>query len=161
DFVKIPPELTTKDYARKLARGIDRRHATPSADLAGDIELAGESASTTHFSVVDADGMAVSNTYTLEQKYGCRVVVRGAGFLLNNEMGDFNWRPGHTNRQGTIGTLPNQIQPGKRMLSSQTPTIVSREGRVYLVTGSPGGRTIINTALQMVLNVLEFEMDLR
>jgi gamma-glutamyltranspeptidase/glutathione hydrolase len=105
--------------------------------------------------------MAVANTYTLEHSYGSRVVVRGAGFLLNNEMGDFNWRPGHTNRKGLIGTPANQIEPGKRMLSSQTPTIVARDGRVHLVTGSPGGRTIINTALQVVLNVLEFEMDAR
>ncbi len=105
--------------------------------------------------------MAVANTYTLEHSYGSRVVVRGAGFLLNNEMGDFNWRPGDTDRKGAIGTAANQIAPGKRMLSSQTPTIVARDGRVFLVTGSPGGRTIINTVLQVVLNVLEFEMDPR
>jgi gamma-glutamyltranspeptidase/glutathione hydrolase len=104
--------------------------------------------------------MAVANTYTLEHSYGSRVVVRGAGFLLNNEMGDFNWRPGHTDRTGRIGTPANQIEPGKRMLSSQTPTIVARDGKPVLVTGSPGGRTIINTVLCVVLNTLEFEMDL-
>jgi gamma-glutamyltranspeptidase/glutathione hydrolase len=87
-------------------------------------------------------------------------VVKGAGFLLNNIMNDFNWFPGHTDRSGNIGTKPNQIAPGKRMLSSQTPTIVAYKGRPVLITGSPGGRTIINTSLQMVLNVIEFEMDL-
>jgi gamma-glutamyltranspeptidase/glutathione hydrolase len=160
DFVKIPDHLTTKEYARQLAESIDRSHATPSEALATDIPLVAEGPSTTHFSVIDSEGMAVSNTYTLEHSYGSRVVVRGAGFLLNNEMGDFNWFPGETNRQGRIGTLANQIEPGKRMLSSQTPTIVARNGRPVLVVGSPGGRTIINTVLQVVLNVLEFEMDL-
>jgi gamma-glutamyltranspeptidase/glutathione hydrolase len=161
DFVTIPTHLTTKDYAKKLAQGIDPAHATASADLAQDIPLAGEGSDTTHFSVIDRDGMAVSNTYTLEQSFGGRIVVRGAGFLLNNEMGDFNPRPGITDRRGHIGTLPNQVAPGKRMLSSMTPVIVTREGKAVLVTGSPGGRTIINTVLCVVLNVLEFEMPLR
>ncbi len=161
DFVAIPDHLTSKDYARELAAKIDLEKATPSESLAKNIPLAAESESTTHFSLVDKDGMAVANTYTLERSYGSRVVVRGAGFLLNNEMMDFNWRPGHTDRQGTIGTEPNQIAPGKRMLSSQTPTIVSRNGKVVLVTGSPGSRTIINTVLCVVINVLDFDMDIR
>jgi gamma-glutamyltranspeptidase / glutathione hydrolase len=160
DFVDIPAHLTDKAYAAKLAQQIDAKRATSSEALADDIPLAGESDSTTHFSVIDADGMAVSNTYTLENSYGSRVVVRGAGFLLNNEMGDFNWKPGHTDRRGRIGTDANVIAPGKRMLSSQTPVLVACDGRVVLVTGSPGGRTIINTVLCVVLNVLEFEMDL-
>jgi len=160
DFVDIPAHLTTKKYATRLAGEINRQKATSSESLAGDIPLAGEGDSTTHFSIIDDAGMAVSNTYTLEFSYGSRVVVRGAGFLLNNEMGDFNWKPGHTDRRGTIGTAANQIAPGKRMLSSQTPTIVTRDGRAVLITGSPGGRTIINTSLCIVLNVLEFEMDL-
>jgi gamma-glutamyltranspeptidase/glutathione hydrolase len=105
--------------------------------------------------------MAVSNTYTLEAGYGSGVVVTGAGFLLNNEMGDFNPRPGVTNRTGTIGSPPNLVAPEKRMLSSMTPTIVARNGRPYLVTGSPGGRTIINTVFCVTLNVTEFGMDLR
>ena len=96
--------------------------------------------------------MAVSNTYTLEQWFGSKVVVRGAGFLLNNEMGDFNWKPGVTNRRGRIGTPANEIRPAKRMLSSMTPVIAARGGKVVLVTGSPGGRTIINTVLCIVLN---------
>src|SRR5437773_1475901 len=127
DFIKIPDFLTSKDYARKLAHSIDLKKATRSEDLAKDIPLTAESDSTTHFSVIDKDGMAVANTYTLERSYGSRVVVRGAGFLLNDEMMDFNWRPGVTDRQGTIGTEANQIAPGKRMLSSQTPTIVVRD----------------------------------
>src|SRR5438445_2181768 len=161
DFIKIPAHLTSKEYARELARGIDLHKATRSEDLAPDIALAGEGDSTTHFSVIDRDGMAVSNTYTLERSYGSRVVVRGAGFLLNDEMTDFNWRPGVTNRKGGIGTDANLIAPGKRMLSSQTPTIVARNGKVALVTGSPGSRTIINTVLCILVNVLDYDMDIR
>jgi gamma-glutamyltranspeptidase/glutathione hydrolase len=160
-FVKIPPHLTRKDYARKLAQGINPTRATRSEDLARDIPLAGEGDSTTHFSVIDKDGMAVANTYTLERSFGSRVVVKGAGFLLNNEMMDFNWRPGATDRKGRIGTDPNLIAPGKRMLSSQTPTIVARNGKVVLVTGSPGSRTIINTVLNVVVDVLDYGMDIR
>ncbi len=161
DFVRMPAHLTSKQYARRRSRGIDLRRATPSEQLAPDIPIVEECPSTTHFSIIDEQGMAVANTYTLEHSYGSRVVVRGAGFLLNNEMGDFNWRPGYTDREGAIGTEPNQIAPRKRMLSSQTPVIVARDGRVRLVTGSPGGRSIINTTLCVVLNVLEFGMDLR
>jgi gamma-glutamyltranspeptidase/glutathione hydrolase len=161
DFVKIPAHLTSKEYAQRLARGIDPNKATRSEDLAKDIPLAQEGDSTTHFSVIDKNGMAVANTYTLERSYGSRVVVRGAGFLLNDEMMDFNWRPGYTDRNGTIGTEANQIAPGKRMLSSQTPTIVARNGNVVLVTGSPGSRTIINTVLCILVNVVDFDMDIR
>jgi gamma-glutamyltranspeptidase/glutathione hydrolase len=160
-FTRIPAHLTTKEYARQLAQSIRLDRATRSEDLARDIPLAPEGSDTTHFSVIDRDGMAVANTYTLERSYGSRVVVRGAGFLLNNEMIDFNWRPGVTDRQGTIGTEPNLIAPGKRMLSSQTPTLVAREGKVVLVTGSPGSRTIINTVLGVVINVIDFEMGIR
>lgn len=159
-FTKIPPHLTDVAYAKKLAGTIDRTKATPSESLAKEIEIAAESDSTTHFSVIDKDGLAVSNTYTLEHAYGSRVVVKGAGFLLNNEMLDFNPRPGYTDRKGVIGTRPNLVAPGKRMLSSQTPTIVTKNGKVVLVTGSPGGRTIINTSLCVVLNMLEFDMDI-
>ncbi len=158
DYTKIPPELTTKDYAKKLAATIDMRKATPSADLAPEITLDKVSDSTTHFSVIDKDGLAVSNTYTLENSYGNRVVVRGAGYILNNEMTDFNARPGLTTRLGGIGTKPNQIAPGKRMLSSMTPVIVLKDGKPVLITGSPGGRTIINTVLCVVLNVTEYGM---
>jgi len=160
DFVDIPAHLVTKSYAAKLAGGIDLEKATPSEKLAPEIQIADESPQTTHFSVVDSRGMAVSNTTTLEGSWGAKIVVRGAGFVLNNEMGDFNWFPGHTDRRGRIGTPANRIRPRKRMLSSQAPTIVARNGHPVLVTGSPGGRTIINTALQMVLGIVEFGQDL-
>jgi gamma-glutamyltranspeptidase/glutathione hydrolase len=161
DFARIPDRLTSKDYARTLAHTIDLTKATPSAELAKDIPLAREGDNTTHFSVIDTNGMAVANTTTLERSYGSRIVVRGAGFLLNNEMIDFNWRPGITNRGGDIGTEPNLIAPGKRMLSSQTPTIVAKDGKPILITGSPGSRTIINTVLCILVNVLDFDMDVR
>jgi gamma-glutamyltranspeptidase/glutathione hydrolase len=160
-FVTIPAHLTSKEYARKLASYIDSNRATPSARLAPEITLAPEGSSTTHFSVMDKDGMAVANTYTLEQSYGSRVVVKGGGFLLNDEMLDFNRRPGYTDRKGAIGTAANLIAPGKRMLSSQTPTIVAKNGKVILVTGSPGSRTIPNTVLCVLVNVLDFDMDAR
>jgi gamma-glutamyltranspeptidase/glutathione hydrolase len=159
--VTIPDHLTAKDYAKKLAADINLERATKSDDLARDIPLSPEGDSTTHFSVIDSGGMAVSNTYTLERSYGSRVLVRGAGFLLNNEMMDFNWLPGVTTRDGRIGTKPNQIAPGKRMLSSQTPTILARDGKAVLVTGSPGSRTIINTVLCLVVNVVDFGMDVQ
>jgi gamma-glutamyltranspeptidase/glutathione hydrolase len=161
DFVQIPSELVSKDYARKLAHDIDLTKATPSTALAQDIKLAEEGSQTTHFSVIDKDGMAVANTYTLEQSFGSKIVVKGAGYLLNNEMGDFNPRPGVTNRRGLIGTLPNQVAPGKRMLSSMCPTIVARDGRAVLITGSPGGRTIINTVFCVLFNALEYDLPLR
>src|SRR5207248_8664666 len=109
----------------------------------------------------EQDAMAVANTYTLENSCGCRVVVRGAGFLLINEMTDFNQRPGVTTRRGAVGTPPNVVAPGKRMLSSQTPTVVAKGGKVVLVTGSPGSRTIINTVLGVVVNVIDYGMDVR
>lgn len=161
DFVTIPSHLTAKEYARELSAGINRSKATASEELAKDIPLRTEGDSTTHFSVIDQNGMAVANTYTLERSYGSRVVVKGAGFLLNNEMIDFNWQPGVTNKKGTIGTEANQIAPAKRMLSSQTPTILVKNGKPVLITGSPGSRTIINTVLCIVVNVVDFDMDIR
>ena len=109
DFVAVPGHLTSKEYAKKLAGGIDLTHATPSVALAPEITIAHEGSQTTHFSIVDGAGMAVANTYTLEQSFGSKIVVRGAGFLLNNEMGDFNRRPGVTDASGRIGTPANQI----------------------------------------------------
>src|SRR5205814_7531080 len=106
-----------------------------------------ESEETTHLSIVDADRNAVAMTYTLEQVYGVKIVVPGAGFLLNNEMGDFNAGPGLTTAEGLIGTDPNLAAPGKRMLSSMTPTVLARDGKLFMVTGTPGGRTILNTVL--------------
>jgi gamma-glutamyltranspeptidase/glutathione hydrolase len=157
----IPLErLISKEYAAELVAATDSTKATSSLELGADIvnELP-ESPQTTHFSVVDAEGNAVSNTYTLESGYGSGVVV--AGFLLNNEMGDFNKKPGATNTGWGIGTPANVIAPGKRMLSSMSPTIVTRDGELRLVTGSPGGRTIPNTTLDVVLGVTLFNEDIR
>jgi gamma-glutamyltranspeptidase/glutathione hydrolase len=164
DFVQLPlSRLLSKEYARTLSGTIDPAKASSSVELGKDIVTAPgqEPDETTHFSVIDRGGMAVSNTYTLEGGYGSRVVVKGAGFLLNNEMGDFNKNPGVTNADGTIGTPANLIDPGKRMLSSMTPSIVSKDGKVVLITGSPGGRTIINTVFTVVLAVTEFGMNVR
>jgi gamma-glutamyltranspeptidase/glutathione hydrolase len=160
DFQAIPLErLTSAAYAAEFARGIGER-ATPSASLGASPKAEDGGPHTTHLSVVDREGNAVALTYTLEDGYGSKSVVAGAGFLLNNEMGDFNLIPGRTDEHGGIGTAPNRIAPGKRMLSSQTPTIVLRDGRARLVTGSPGGRTIPNTVLWVVLEVVEFDQQL-
>ena len=162
DFVQIPVDkLISKAHARDVAASIDRAKASSSAELGRDILTKTsqvESPETTHYSVLDRNGMAVSNTYTLEGSYGSRVVAKGLGFLLNNEMGDFNPKPGETNLTGTIGTPANVIVPHKRMRSSMTPTIVTRDGRLVLITGSPGGTTIINTVTGIVLNVTAFGM---
>ncbi|MDE2806274.1 MAG: gamma-glutamyltransferase [Gemmatimonadota bacterium] len=157
DFADVPVErLTSKAYADELRATIQTEAASTSvpADLAG--EPGWESSETTHYSVVDGDGMAVSVTYTLEGGYGSYITVPGAGFLLNNEMGDFNGRPGLTDERGLIGTEPNLARPEQRMLSSMTPTILARDGELVAVIGSPGGRTIINTVLQIVVNLVDF-----
>ncbi|RMF57035.1 MAG: gamma-glutamyltransferase [Calditrichaeota bacterium] len=150
--------LISKKHAEELARTIDLHHASQSTPTSFDFDLT--SKQTTHFSVVDAQGNAVSNTYTLEYFYGSGIVVDGAGFLLNNEMGDFNPWPGHTDTLGLIGTRPNLVQPGKRMLSSMTPTIVAKGDQLFMVTGSPGGRTIIATVLHTILNVIDHGMNI-
>ena len=152
--------LTSKPLADELARSITDR-ATPSAALAPFPIEPREGADTTHLSTIDAAGNAVALTYTLEEGYGSKATVAGAGFLLNNEMGDFNLVPGRTDAGGRIGTAANLIAPGKRMLSSQSPTIAARGGKVRLVTGSPGGRTIPSTTLWVVLSTLEFGLSPR
>ena len=160
DFSDVPvARLTSKEYAAEIRATIQADAASVSnpGDVAG--EPGWESSETTHYSVVDADGMAVSVTYTLEGGYGSYITVPGAGFLLNNEMGDFNARPGLTNERGLIGTEPNLARPEQRMLSSMTPTILARDGELVAVIGSPGGRTIINTVLQIVVNVADFGMS--
>ncbi|HEY4307314.1 MAG TPA: gamma-glutamyltransferase [Gemmatimonadaceae bacterium] len=166
DFVKNMPlaRLTSKPYAKTLASTIDPNHASNSAELGKDIVTAvasNEHDETTHFSVVDRSGNAVSNTFTLEGGFGSHVVVPGTGMILNNEMGDFNKKPGETNLTGDIGTPANIIEPGKRMLSSMSPTIITRDGKLFMVTGSPGGRTIINTVTEIVLNATTFGMNVR
>ncbi|MGB2869553.1 MAG: gamma-glutamyltransferase [Bacteroidota bacterium] len=150
--------LTSKSYAEKLRASIDPKKASLSDPVR--FNEASESPQTTHYSVVDKDGNAVVVTYTLEDSYGSRIVADGLGFLLNDEMGDFNAQPGRTDSTGTIGTSPNLVQGGKRMLSSMTPTIVTKGGVPYLLIGSPGGRTIMNTVLQIVLNVVDFGMNI-
>lgn len=153
--------LISKDHAETLRNTIGLFMASPSdSSRFNQALMVAESEETTHFSVVDQEGNAVSLTYTLEYGYGSRLVVEGAGFLLNNEMGDFNPVPGVTNTRGQIGTKPNLVAPEKRMLSSMTPTIVARGGKPVLVIGSPGGRTIINTVLQVVLNVIDHGMNI-
>jgi gamma-glutamyltranspeptidase/glutathione hydrolase len=162
DFGDIPVSmLTSPSHAADLVKTIDMKKASSSVELGKDIVTkpqAPEPDDTTHFSVLDKDGMAVSNTYTLEGGYGSHVVIAGTGVLLNNEMGDFNKKPGTTDLTGNIGTTPNLIAPGKRMLSSMTPTIVTRGGKVVLITGSPGSRTIINTVLDIVLDVTAWHL---
>jgi gamma-glutamyltranspeptidase/glutathione hydrolase len=162
DFVKVPvADLTSRHHAKQVSATIDPAKASSSLELGHDIITSvpsQEPDETTHFSVIDRNGMAVASTYTLEGGFGSHVVVAGAGFILNNEMGDFNKKPGDTNVRGDIGTPPNLIDPGKRMLSSMTPTIVTKNGKLVLVTGSPGGRTITNTVLTIVLGVIEYDL---
>jgi gamma-glutamyltranspeptidase/glutathione hydrolase len=149
--------LLSKDYASQLRKTIDLKRATPASPAT--FEWSHESDETTHISIVDGNRNAVSMTYTLEQGYGSKITVPGAGFLLNNEMGDFNAGPELTTAEGLIGTKPNLAAPGKRMLSSMTPTILTRDGQLFMVTGTPGGRTIINTVLETIVNVADFGMN--
>ena len=150
--------LISKEFAQKRFENIDRTFA--SASDSSKFGQLYDGNNTTHLSVVDANGNAVSLTYTLERSYGSGMGSSKLGFIFNNEMGDFNPIPGHTSTKGLIGTKPNRIQPEKRMLSSMTPTIVAKEGKPYFVIGTPGGRTIINTVFQTVLNVVEYDMQI-
>lgn len=152
--------LISKEHAEDLRSTIDLAKASESDESSFNGNQPYESEETTHFSVVDDAGNTVSLTYTLEFGYGNSIVVEGAGFLLNNEMGDFNPKPGWTDRDGNIGTDPNLVAPRKRMLSSMTPTIVAKDGKSLMPIGSPGGRTIINTTLQVILNVIDHDMNI-
>jgi len=159
-FVDVPvARLISKGYAAELRRTILEGKASVSSPAS--FEWPAESDDTTHFSVVDTEGGAVALTYTLEDAYGSRIVVPGAGFLLNNEMGDFNAGPGLTDATGLIGTEPNLAAPGKRMLSNMTPTILVRDKRAALVVGAAGGRKIPGTVLQIVLGVVDFDMNVQ
>jgi gamma-glutamyltranspeptidase / glutathione hydrolase len=151
--------LVSKEYAGALRRTIRDDRASVSAP--DTFEWPAEGTQTTHLSVVDQDRNAVALTYTLEDNYGAKIVVPGAGFLLNNEMGDFNAAPGLTSAEGLIGTEPNLAGPGKRMVSSMTPTILTKEGKLFLVLGSPGGRKIPNAVLLTILNVVDFAMNVQ
>jgi len=152
-------QLTSKEHAEALRQTIRLDQASVSSP--DSFVWPAEGNETTHVSVVDGARNAVSMTYTLEQSYGSKIVVPGAGFLLNNEMGDFNAAPGMTTETGLIGTGPNLAEPGKRMLSSMTPTILARDGLFVMAAGSPGGRTIINTVLVTILNVVDFGMNIQ
>jgi len=162
DFVKVPlAGLLDKTYITQLRKSIDPDHATPSAQIHPGVFPGTESSQTTHYSIVDADGNAVAVTYTLNGGYGDGVTVPGLGFLLNNEMDDFAAKPGEPNVYGLVQGEANAIQPRKRPLSSMTPTIVTQSGKLYMVLGTPGGPTIINSVLEVLLNVVDFGMNVQ
>jgi gamma-glutamyltranspeptidase/glutathione hydrolase len=159
DSTPVPVvRLTSEAYAGKLREEI--LHSKPDAPIAAGNPQGFESAQTTHYSVVDDDGNAVANTYTLNNGYGSGVTAEGAGFLLNDEMDDFAAKPGTPNLYGLVQGEANAVAPKKRPLSSMTPTLVLQDGKLRLVLGSPGGGTIINTVLQVFLNNLVFKMDI-
>ncbi len=162
DFVTVPvKDLISKDYATELYGKLNTERATPSEKISpGSLGSNKKGEDTTHFSVIDRYGNVVSNTYTLNFSYGTKLTVPGTGILLNNEMDDFSSKPGVPNAYGLIGGEYNSIEPEKRMLSSMTPTIVLRNDKPYLVTGSPGGSRIITAVLQIILNVLDFDMNI-
>lgn len=160
DFVDVPlTGLTSKAYAAELRSKISRNRVTPSATIKPNNPLPFESNETTHFSIVDKDGNAVANTYTINFSYGTGLVAGGTGILLNNEMDDFSAKPGVPNAYGLIGGDANAVEPGKRPLSSMSPTIVLNDGKPLLVTGSPGGSRIITTTLQVIMNVIDHGMN--
>ena len=164
DFVSIPiTELISDDYAVMRWHSIDSIHATPSSEITAGNEFINiiESEETTHYSVVDKWGNAVSVTTTINGWFGNGIIVDGAGFLLNNEMDDFSSKPGLPNAYGLVGNVANAIEPGKRMLSSMSPTIIENStGNLYMVIGSPGGSTIITTTAQIIMNVVDFKMNI-
>jgi len=161
DFVDVPvADLTDKAYAERLRDSINLEVASKSSDILPGAKLSPEPINTTHYSVLDRFGNAVSVTYTLNFSYGSGYSVDGAGFLLNNEMDDFSAKPGAPNGYGLIGGDANKIEPRKRPLSSMTPMIVMKDGEAVLATGSPGGSTIITSVLQVALNVMEWDMNL-
>ncbi|MGR3971638.1 gamma-glutamyltransferase [Shewanella sp. 1180_01] len=161
DFYKVPVKaLTSKDYAQKIASQIAMNKTTPSAEIKPGKLAPYESDQTTHFSVVDKWGNAVSNTYTLNFSYGSGLVAKGTGILLNNEMDDFSAKPGVPNGYGLVGGDANAVEGNKRPLSSMSPTIVMKDGKPFLVTGSPGGSRIITTTLQIIMNVIDHGLNI-
>lgn len=160
DFAPVPvAELTDKAYAARLRKLIDPDRAMPAAEIAPGRALRAESTETTHYSIADRQGNVVSNTYTLNASFGSSIAVPGTGMLLNNEMGDFAALPGKPNLFGLMQGERNRIEGGKRPLSSMSPTIVFRDGKPWLATGSPGGSRIITTVLQTLLNAMAFDMN--
>lgn len=162
DFFQVPvTELIDQTYSEKRMASFDPDQATPSTEIREGNLLLAESPQTTHLSVVDQQGNAVAVTTTLNDSYGAAVVVAGSGFFLNDEMDDFSIKPGQPNMYGVIGGEANKIEPGKRMLSSMTPTIIERNGKLFMVVGTPGGSTIITSVFQTILNVVEFNMSMQ
>lgn len=161
DFVEIPAiGLTSEDYATELIETISVERATPSEEIRPGAPIPYESNETTHFSVVDKDGNAVSNTYTLNFSYGVGLTADGTGVLLNNELDDFSAKPGVPNAYGLIGGTANAVESGKRPLSSMSPTLIFKDGKFLMATGSPGGSRIITTTLQIILNVVDHQMNI-
>jgi gamma-glutamyltranspeptidase/glutathione hydrolase len=162
DFSPLPTErLISKQYAKRLANRINPQKPTPSRYVKPGLPVPAQGTDTTHFTVADRFGNVVSNTYTLNFSYGSGLAVAGTGILLNNEMDDFSAKPGAPNAYGLIGGEKNSIAPGKRMLSSMTPTIVLKDEEFFLATGSPGGSRIITSVLQVILNVIDHKMSIR
>jgi gamma-glutamyltranspeptidase/glutathione hydrolase len=165
DFYPVPKEeLSSKEYAKTIFGKIEqaKNKATPSSEIKSlEVSSIHETTETTHYCIYDSFGNAVSVTTTINSAFGSGIVVEGAGFLLNNEMDDFSGKPGVMNQFGLLGTEANSIQPEKRMLSSMTPTIILEDSQPYIIIGSPGGSTIITTVLQVVLNCIDFEMNIR
>ncbi|GAB1060403.1 gamma-glutamyltransferase [Shewanella algae] len=161
DFYPVPVKaLLSPDYAQTLAKSIDSKHATPSSQVKPGKLAPYESDQTTHYSVVDKWGNAVSNTYTLNFSYGSGLVADGTGILLNNEMDDFSAKPGTPNGYGLVGGEANSVQGNKRPLSSMSPTMIMKDGQPFLVTGSPGGARIITTVLQIIMNVIDHDLNI-
>ncbi|MBS7564300.1 gamma-glutamyltransferase [Mucilaginibacter sp. Bleaf8] len=162
DFYKVPADsLLRPTYMDARMQNFDWNTATPSSNIKPGSFAGYESDQTTHYSIVDRDGNAVSITTTLNGSFGCKIFVKGAGFLLNNEMDDFSAKPGTPNMFGLVGGKANSIQPGKRMLSSMTPTILEKDGKLFMVVGTPGGSTIITSVFQTILNVIEYGQDVQ
>ena len=162
DFYNVPIDwLLSKKYAKELFDRIDSLAIPSTQILPGEILSHKESEETTHYSVIDKFGNAVSTTTTINSSYGSKVVVEGAGFLLNNEMDDFSSKPGVPNQFGLVGSEANKIEPGKRMLSSMSPTIILKDEKPYMIIGTPGGSTISTIVLQVILNVLDFDMNIQ
>ncbi|HSR67450.1 MAG TPA: gamma-glutamyltransferase [Acidobacteriota bacterium] len=162
DFTDLPTDaLVSKGYAEQWKPSIDPQWASPSSYVSHADAYGYESEETTHYSVVDAEGSGVAVTTTINAGYGSGVTVKGAGFLLNNEMDDFSSKPGHPNLYGLIQGEANAVGAGKRPLSAMTPTLVKKDGKLYMVLGSPGGPTIINTVFQIIMNVVDHGMDIQ